>query len=45
MQRGIGMILILLDRKDSWVNGIKTPLSRSLGVQGRASDAGNTLPI
>ena len=44
-QHGIGMIHTLSDQKGSWVDGIRTFLSRSLGVQGRASDAGNPLAV
>ena len=42
-QRGIGTSHILSDQNGSWVNGIRTPSSRSLGARGGASDAGNQL--
>ena len=42
-QHGIGTTHTLSNQKDSWANGIKTLLSRSLRVGGRASVAGNSL--
>ena len=42
-QHDIGKTHSVSNRKDSWVNGTRTPSCRSLGVLGRASAVGEQL--